>query len=306
MKCRPATVTLIAALSSLPLNSSSGPESYATPDAAMSAFLAAVSSETDALMASVLGIPMVQAMRDDTVGRQWPEGLLCLRTAIPNQVRLQVRNSNRLILYIGTVDPFALELFHTEAGWRFDDAAGIRELAKRRVCRNQQAAIAMCRRYVEAQWDYSNAHRKDGQRIFAQRISSLPGRRDGLFWSDPAAAEESPMGPRFARAAFDEQSSQERPQPYFGYYFKLLLRQGPDAPGGALDYRVDGRLVNGFALLAWPAEYGVTGVASYLVDQLGGIYQKDLGPETHRSALSMAEFNPDTSWIKLESGLDEN
>jgi hypothetical protein len=113
------------------------------------------------------------------------------------------------------------------------------------------------------------------------------------------------MGPRFARAAFGEQDSYNHPQPHFGYYFKVLYRQGPDAPGGALDYLVNGHLVNGFAMLAWPAEYGSTGVASYLVNHSGDLYQRDFGSDTQRSALSMAAFNPDAGWTKLGSEADE-
>jgi hypothetical protein len=246
---------------------------------------------------------MVQAMRDDTADRKWQEGLLGLRT-IPMKVRVQVRNSSRVVAYIGLVNPFPLEMFQTESGWRFDDAAGIRQLVRRRIHRNQEAAIEVCRRYVEAQWS-SMAHKASETKAFHPRISSSPGRQDGLYWSDPEGLEESPMGPRFARAAFGEQDSHNHPEPYFGYYFKVLHRQGPDAPGGALDYLEGGHLVNGFALLAWPAEYGRTGVVSYLINHSGDLYQRDLGPGTRGSALSMVEFNPDAGWKKALSETDE-
>jgi hypothetical protein len=246
---------------------------------------------------------MVEAMRDDTAGRKWQEGLLCLRTVASN-VRVQIRNSSRVVLYIGLVDPFPLELFQTDSGWQFDGPSGIRQLLRRRIRRNQLAAIEMCRRYVEAQWN-SIGHQASETKAFSPRISSSPGRQDGLYWSDPEAAEESPLGPRFARAAFAEQDGLNHPQPYFGYYFKALHRQGPAAPGGALDYLVNGRMVNGFALLAWPAEYGRTGVVSYLINHSGDIYQRDLGKGTHSSALTMVEFNPDASWKKVGSAPDE-
>jgi hypothetical protein len=125
--------------------------------------------------------------------------------------------------------------------------------------------------------------------------------RDGLYWDADVAGEESPVGPKFAAAAAAELQPGEA-RPIFGYYVKIMLAQGSEALGGARDYRLDGRLITGFALIAWPAEYGVTGLRSFQVNQLGEIYSKDLGPDTHRVALSLTAFAPDRTWTKAASG----
>jgi hypothetical protein len=168
---------------------------------------------------------------------------------------------------------------------------------------NEAAVVNVCFGYVEAQLLYFREdHANGGFLEFAQKIRSTPGKRDGLYWPLDGDEDESPLGPQFAAAAVTEDRSGAGSRPYFGYYFKVLLAQGPEAPGGARDYRVDGHLVTGFALIAWPAEHGVTGVRSFLVNHLGDVYAKDLGPDTPRVAASMPAFDPDRSWLKIASG----
>jgi len=169
---------------------------------------------------------------------------------------------------------------------------------------NESAVRDICLNYVEAQFTYLRAgHGENGRLVFAQKIRSSPGRRDGLFWPQNDTADESPMGPRFAAAAIAEDPAGARP--WFGYYFKILLTQAPPVTGGERDYRVDGRLIGGFALIAWPAEHGVTGVRSFVVSHLGDVYAKDLGADTHRAALGMTAFAPDRSWKKIASTADD-
>jgi hypothetical protein len=171
--------------------------------------------------------------------------------------------------------------------------------------RNEKAIINSCLDYVEAQLNYFRSDQDaDGFLAFAERIRSTPGRHDGLYWAIGADDDESPMGPNFAAAAITEQEASDDIRPFFGYYFKMLLSQGPEAVGGARDYRIDGRLVAGFALVAWPADYGTSGVRSFLVNHLGDVYAKDLGPETPRSASAMTEFSPDWTWTKAASAAD--
>jgi len=169
----------------------------------------------------------------------------------------------------------------------------------RRTAANEAAVLEACREFVRAQFEYfAFDHAGDGFLSFAARIRSTPGRHDGLYWPIDTGDDESPIGPNFAAAAPAELSPEVSPRPYFGYYFKALVAQGPDAPGGARDYRVNGRLIGGFALIAWPAEYGVTGTVTFQVNQLGIVYRKDLGPDTSRAA-GIAEFSPDSSWTRI-------
>jgi hypothetical protein len=177
--------------------------------------------------------------------------------------------------------------------------------AARLIDRNESGAIDICLRYVEAQLEYFRVdHGSQGYLTFAQKIRSTPGTRDGLFWAAGAAEDESPMGPAFAAAAAAEESPGENPSPLFGYYYKILLAQGLEAIGGARDYRVEGRLIAGFALVAWPAEYGVSGVRAFQVNHLGDVYAKDLGPGASRLAAGMSVYAPDASWRRVASNAD--
>ncbi len=178
---------------------------------------------------------------------------------------------------------------------------------RRSVIENEAAVISVCASYIEAQFIYFRTdHNAGGFLEFAQRVRSTPGRHDGLYWAIEGDEDESPMGPQFAAAAITEPSSGVESHPYFGYYFKILLSQGPEASGGARDYRIAGHLIGGFGLVAWPAEYGVSGVHSFLVNHLGDLYTRDLGPDTQRAATGITTFAPDRSWTKLSSGTPTN
>ena len=175
---------------------------------------------------------------------------------------------------------------------------------KRTAVENEAAVINVCASYVEGQMIYFHSFRDpQGFLGFASRIHSTPAMHDGLYWPVDSGEDESPMGPQFAAAAFTEAPSGIS-RPYFGYYFKILYAQGPDALGGARDYRVDGRLVTGFALIAWPAEYGASGVHSFVVNHLGDVYSKDLGPNTDRDAIGMSAFSPDRTWTRVLAAVE--
>jgi len=209
------------------------------------------------------------------------------------------KNPNRMILYLGARgEPFPAPLVRTVSGWRFDNRTGAKELTNRRIRRNELAAIGLCRQYVDAQLDYATRDNHGRTGFFALRIRSSPGQRDGLYWPLDGAQDESPMGPMFGQAAFAEPQPDGAPRPLFGYYFKILVQQGADAAGGVMDYRLDGKLVTGFALIAWPAEYGVSGGKSFLVNQSGEVYEKDLGAATSDTAAQMTVFDPDPTWAR--------
>jgi hypothetical protein len=186
--------------------------------------------------------------------------------------------------------------------WRSTSEDAATNVHVRGIDRNEAAISDICLSYVDAQWMYiRSTHGGDGYFAFATKIRSTPGLQDGLYWPLEADGEESAMGPKFAVAAATELDPAAA-HPFFGYYFKILVAQGPEAVGGARDYRVDGRLIAGFALLAWPAEYGVTGVRSFQVNHRGKVYAKDLG--AGRAAAAITVFDPDRTWTKVASATD--
>jgi hypothetical protein len=182
-----------------------------------------------------------------------------------------------------------------QAKWSFDTKAGHDQILLRRIGANELDAIQICRGYVEAQKEYASTTHdgaKDPQ--YAQKIISTPGKQDGLFWKDENGKTGGPISQGIARAI--EEGYSDKAEPFHGYYFKILKAQGPHAPGGALPYVIDGIMIGGFALVAVPADYRVTGVKTFLVSQDGVVYEKDLGPDSLKLAKEMSEFNPDKTW----------
>ena len=204
--------------------------------------------------------------------------------------------TDKAVLIIGREDwPFPIPVVRKEGSWRFDTAAGREEILYRRIGRNELDAIETCLAYVDAQQDYAEQG-VAGNGVYAQRIVSQPGKKDGLYWPAQSGADESPLGELAASAAAEGYRAGQQRAPYHGYYYKVLTRQGPDAPGGALDYVVRGRMIGGFALVAYPAEYRNSGVMTFLVNHQGHVYEKDLGPNTPSIAAGMTAFNPDKTW----------
>ncbi len=189
--------------------------------------------------------------------------------------------------------PFPIPIVKTDAGWRFDTDAGIDEVVRRRIGENEMSTIAALRAYVDAQRQYAAVSRDGtGVRQFAQKLQSSPGKKDGLYWpTDAGKGEEpSPAGP----AIKDPETS------HWGYHFKILTAQGEDAPAGKYSYIINDRLIAGFAMVAWPADYRKTGVMTFLVNHYGDVYEKDLGPGTAEAASAMTEYNPGEGWEKVE------
>jgi hypothetical protein len=207
--------------------------------------------------------------------------------------------SGRAIIEIGPDKwPFPVPLLLKDGKWSFDSGAGKIEVLARRVGRNELNAIDVCRGYVEAQMEYAARDRDaDGILEYAQKILSAPGKKDGLYWE----GESETLVPKsFAEAAAVILAAQgKKPQPYHGYFFHILKAQGPAAEGGAMDYVVKGEMIGGFALVAWPAEYGVSGVNTLIVNQSGVVYEKDMGASTGALARAMTRFNPDKGWQKV-------
>jgi hypothetical protein len=193
-------------------------------------------------------------------------------------------------------------LVRRDGRWAFDGAAGAEELIYRRIGRNELDAIAVCKGIVDAENDYAARNPENsGIETYAAKLMSDPGRRNGLYWEAQAGEPASPAGPFLAQAA-EEGYETGTGSPYHGYFYHLLKAQGPNAPGGAKSYLVDGALTQGFAAVAWPAQYRASGVMTFIVGQDGVIYQKDLGDDTEKRAKSLAAFDPDSSWAPAEKG----
>ena len=211
-------------------------------------------------------------------------------------VSVDPKKGNRAFLLVGAEDwPFPVPIVKLGAKWAFDAKAGRQELLYRRIGSNELDAIDICRGYVEAQHEYA-LRAREGYTVnqYAQRIISTPGKQDGLAWQNSDGSWGGPIGEKIARAI--EQGYSMNAEPYHGYFFKILKGQGPAAPLGEMDFVVKGVMIGGFALVVGPAEYGVTGVKSFIVSHDGVVYEKDFGPSALTEFIKMERFNPDSSW----------
>jgi hypothetical protein len=219
-----------------------------------------------------------------------------LDSTVPDRVVLDVGNDSW---------PLPIPIVQTGGSWHFDSAAGAQELVDRRIGRNEIAAIRTSLTYVDAQKAfYSLAKQVEGQGFYAQRLVSSPGRHDGLYWVPGDDGEDSPLAPLVAQAqeeGYPGAQASGKPQPYFGYYFRILTGQGDDSPEGAINYVTDdGLMTKGFGLIAWPASYGASGIMTFIVNQDGTVFQKDLGPDTASVAATIKLFDPDLSWARVD------
>ena len=209
------------------------------------------------------------------------------------KMEVQQPDANHATILVGNAEwPFPVPLVLAKGEWHFDTATGKVEVLARRIGRNELNAVEVCRGYVEAQMQYASADRDaNGVLEYAQKIVSSPGKKDGLYWEG-----ESALVPKSFADAAAAMADGHKLVPYHGYYYRILKAQGPDAPGGALDYVVKGKMIGGFALVAWPAEYATSGIETFLVNHKGIVYEKDLGPSTAALARQMTHFDPDKTW----------
>jgi len=282
-------------------NAASSGKVFARPEEALAALRSATSmADTNALRA-LLGPDGYDLQNPDRV--QATNDLATFHAALiaTNQL-VRVSDTNIVIEVGADLWPFPIPLVKTGGGWHFDANEGREELLNRRIGRNELDVLKAMRAYVDAQREYAGEDR-DGSGVlkYAQRIRSSPGKTDGLYWPTELNGEESPLGPLVADAQeqgyFSKQSGENaEPQPFHGYYFRILTRQGKNAPGGKYDYVINGNMIGGFAMVAWPAEYYDSGIMTLIVNQQGRVYQKNLGPETSKIARGMTEYDPDPSW----------
>jgi Protein of unknown function (DUF2950) len=214
------------------------------------------------------------------------------------------QDSKTRILRVGPSDwELPIPIVNDGGKWRFDTAAGRQELVYRRIGHNELGAIAACRGYIDAQKDYaSSGHDGQPTGIYAQRFLSSPGKQNGLYWETAEGDPPSPAGPLLAQAGdegYATDASGMKGQPYHGYFYRVLKAQGAAAKGGAKSYLVDGKLTGGVAMVAFPAQYKVSGVMTFIINQRGIVYQKDLGDKTTDIATAMTEYNPDSTWKKV-------
>lgn len=294
-------VTLILAAAALLNAQPAGERSFATPqDAAQALVDAAGRNDTAALLKlfGPQGADIVQS--GDPAQDKEARAEFARRTHEKMEIQIEPSNPNRAVIVAGNQDwPFPIPLVRTKNGqWHFDAAQGRVEILARRVGRNELVAIDVCRAYVEAQMEYASRDRDvRGVLEYAQKIGSAPGKKNGLYWE----GEPDNLVPKaFADAAAAMFAEGKKPVPYHGYYFHILTAQGPDAPGGACSYIVNGQMIGGFALIAYPAEYGVSGIKTFLVNHSGIVYEKDLGAATGTLALQITRFNPDKTWKPVQ------
>ncbi len=295
-----ATVALLLATGVPAL---AAPQSFATPEAAVDAVIAALdATDKDALIA-VFGPESEDVILtgDDAQDRDtWGEFLSNYRKLH----RIEV-DGDTATLEIGTdLWPFPAPLVKDAGGWHFDGDAAREEVTLRRIGENELDVIDLLRGYVRAQAAYrAEDPDNDGLRTFASAIISDAGTRDGLYWPDEPGAPESPIGDFMARAAaggYNVDGTDVDPEPYLGYYYHILTKQGPHAPGGAMDYMVDGHMVAGHALIAFPSDYGDTGVMSFMVSENGTVYEADLGDDTLTVAAAIDSYDPGDGWSPVE------
>ena len=278
-------------------------QTFATPEAAVAALAAAASTQDTNALRVIFGPAVADLENADRV--QATNDFREFTTAL-NQAKRIVRESDaKYALEVGeNFWPFPVPIIKKDGKWFFDTAAGKEELLNRRIGKNELSVLESMRDYVDAQREYASRDR-DGDEVleYAQRLGSSPGTKDGLYWSPDLDGEISPFGPFLADAQAEGYDLKARAgtnerAPFHGYYFKILTRQGKQAPGGKYDYIINGNMIGGFALLAWPADYEESGVMTFIVNQQGRVYQKDLGSKTDKLARALTAYDPDPTWSR--------
>lgn len=272
-------------------------ESFPTPGDAAQQMLKAVESGDEARLVAIFGPEGRQLVDTGDAVRNKQERERVTAAAREHWALEPVDKSRtRMTLIMGHSRwPFPVPLVKRSGGWQFDTEAGKREVIARRIGRNELDTVKTLHDVVEAQYEYVMEDRDDdGLYEYASRLFSSPGHRDGLYW-EVSGGDPSPMAEAVAKAA-EEGYRRVAGQPYHGYRYKLLRAQGSQAPGGALNYMAGDSMIGGFAVVAWPAVYGSSGVMSFIVNHAGTVYEKDLGPETGKTTGAMTVFNPDRTW----------
>ena len=273
---------------------------FATAERAADALVAANRADDLSSLTKILGPGGAHLVRSgDPVADRG--GRARFVAAYDQKHRVQFDGDRKAVLIVGPEEwPLPIPIIRSDNGWYFDARAAEQEILDRRIGRNELSVIEVCRAYVDGQREYAARTRSTaGHAEYAQRFSSQTGRRDGLYWPVSTGEPPSPLGPLFAAAhagGYGEAAIGGTREPYHGYYFRILTRQGTHAPGGARDFVVGGRMTRGFALVAYPAVYGDSGIMTFIVSQDDIVYEKNLGTQTEAIARRLAQYDPDPSW----------
>jgi hypothetical protein len=283
---------------------------FTTPEEAMNALVEAGKAKNRAALADIFGPEYEKLLSGDEI--QDNNELEQFAAAVDESAKLEKSGDSRVTLTIGKDNwPFPIPIVKAGDQWRFDTAAGMEEILNRRIGENELSAISTCRAYVLAQWEYftEGDHDNDGVAEYAQKLISSPGVRDGLYWETAEDEKPSPLGELIAAARTEGYSAgrkkanpaatapaEHKRSPYHGYYVRILKRQGAYAPGGKYDYVINGNMIAGYALIAYPDKWGSSGIMTFIVNQQGRVYQKNLGPDTVKLAAAITEYDPDATW----------
>jgi len=291
---------------SLPAVGAPSQRLFSSPEDALKTLIEAVKAEDKTVLDQMFGpsgkdLRSGDAVQDTAEFKEFAKHLA-------EKTDLVKENDSKVILHVGNENwPFPIPIVKYNDQWFFDTEAGKEEILNRRIGEDELIAILVCRSYVKAQREYVlNDWDGDGIFAYAQKLRSDPGKRNGLFWRATRGEEVSPLGELVARAWHEGYKKKKaafkeaEPSPFHGYYFKLLTRQGKNVPGGKYNYIVNGNMVGGFALVAFPSNWGTSGVMTFIVNQQGKVYQKNLGPDTMRIAQKMKLYNPDKTWTPVK------
>lgn len=299
---RSLVLATMAALSLIAASVAHAQQNFKTPNEAASALASAVGSADKKAIVSVLGPD-----GDDIVSSGDEVADAATRqkfsAAYDAKHSITMEGDDKAVIVIGPDEyPLPIPLLRKDGMWRFDTLAGREEILARRIGKNELDAVQSCLAYVDAQNDYATKNPTGaGPGVYAQRIVSGSRKKDGLYWPTTQGEDASPLGELVAEATAQGYRVGQGHAPFHGYYFKVLTKQGAAAPGGELEYVVRGRMIGGFALVAYPAEYRNSGVMTFLVSHTGTVFQKDLGPETEKLAQRITSFNPDKTWQKVDA-----
>jgi hypothetical protein len=290
----------IAALLGTAASAVNAQQAFKTPDEAASALVSAAKTEDRKAIVQVLGPDGndIVSSGDEVADAATRQKFVAAYDA---KHQIAMDSENKATVVIGQEDfPLPIPLVRKDGMWRFDTTAGRAEILARRIGKNELDTIQACLAYVDAQNDYADKDRTGaGKNLYAQHFVSSTGKKDGLYWPDAQGNDPSPLGEFFAEAAKQGYRVGGGRTPYHGYYYKILTKQGAAAPDGELEYVVKGKMIGGFALVAYPAEYRNSGVMTFIVNHAGIVFQKDLGPDTAKLAERMTSFNPDKTWQKV-------
>jgi hypothetical protein len=276
-------------------------KTFESPEAAVDSLITALRAHDEKALRSLFGPGSEPIISSGDAGDDRERREKFVRLYDERQ-RLQRTGEKKVILIVGNNDwPFPIPIVKTGRNWRFDTKAGKEEIIHRRIGENEEGAIQTCLAIVDAQREYATVDRDgDGLLKYSPKFQSTKGKRDGLYWEAEAGEPPSPLGPLVAQARSEGHRGGEKPEPYNGYFFRILTAQGKSAKGGAYSYLAKGKMVGGFAIVAFPAAYRTSGVKTFIVNHDGVVYQKDLGPETAKLAQALKVFNPDKTWGKAE------